>query len=82
MCCVRSVLHGWYARAHAIAAAHAGGVVAYISKRRSIVESIRILIVDDHAWFPWFRSGVNAMLGSKPEFEIVGEAATGRRSDL
>jgi len=37
--------------------------VAYIYKRWSIVESIRKLIVDDHAWF---RSGVNAMLGSEP----------------
>ena len=43
------------------------------------MESIRNLIVDDHALF---RCSVSAMLGSEPEFEIAGEAATGRRSDL
>jgi DNA-binding NarL/FixJ family response regulator len=46
--------------------------VAYTSKKRSILESIRNLMVDDHARF---RSGVNGMLGSEPEFKVIGEAA-------
>ena len=35
---------------------------------------IRILIVDDH---PIVRSGLAGSLGSQPDFEVVGEAATG-----
>ncbi|MEU8798485.1 response regulator transcription factor [Spirillospora sp. NPDC048819] len=35
---------------------------------------IRILLVDDH---PVVRSGIRAMLLDQPDFELVGEAATG-----
>ncbi len=35
---------------------------------------IRILVADDH---PVVRDGLVAMLGTQPDFEVVGEAATG-----
>jgi two-component system response regulator NreC len=38
---------------------------------------IRILIVDDHALV---RSGLSALLGSKPHLEVVGEAAEGNEA--
>jgi DNA-binding NarL/FixJ family response regulator len=38
------------------------------------MESIRILIADDHAHF---RSGIAALLLATPDIELVGEAATG-----
>ncbi len=44
---------------------------------RTVVESISILLADDHAIF---RYGLRAMLGSTPEFEVVGEAATGEEA--
>jgi DNA-binding NarL/FixJ family response regulator len=41
------------------------------------MDHTRILIADDHALF---RYGLRAMLGSVPEFEVVGEAATGKEA--
>jgi two-component system nitrate/nitrite response regulator NarL len=38
------------------------------------MEPIRVLIVDDHTLF---RSGLKALLGRQPGFEVVGEAADG-----
>jgi DNA-binding NarL/FixJ family response regulator len=38
------------------------------------METIRILIADDH---PMFRKGLKALLASEPDFEVVGEATTG-----
>jgi DNA-binding NarL/FixJ family response regulator len=38
------------------------------------LETLRILIAEDH---PLFRKGVISLLSSVPEFEVVGEAATG-----
>ncbi|MFB3817804.1 MAG: response regulator [Candidatus Methylomirabilales bacterium] len=38
---------------------------------------IRILLVDDHALF---RKGIASLLGSEPDFEVVGEAASGREA--
>ncbi|MFE3454191.1 response regulator transcription factor [Nonomuraea sp. NPDC059194] len=35
---------------------------------------IRIILVDDH---PVVRSGIRAMLAGQPDFELIGEAATG-----
>ena len=37
-------------------------------------DSLRVLIADDH---PIFRDGIRALLASVPDFEVVGEAATG-----
>jgi DNA-binding NarL/FixJ family response regulator len=41
------------------------------------MESIRVLIADDH---PVFRDGLRTLLGSLPEAELVGEAATGEEA--
>jgi two-component system nitrate/nitrite response regulator NarL len=39
--------------------------------------AIRILLVDDHTLF---RKGIASLLGSEPDFEVVGEAASGREA--
>ncbi len=41
------------------------------------MESTRVLLADDHTLF---RYGLRAMLSSVPEFEVVGEAATGEEA--
>jgi DNA-binding NarL/FixJ family response regulator len=41
------------------------------------MKPIRVLIADDHALF---REGVNAILKSVPDIEIVGEAGTGQQA--
>ena len=38
------------------------------------MKRLRILVVDDH---PIVRSGVTSVLATQPDFEVVGEAATG-----
>lgn len=38
---------------------------------------IRIVLVDDH---PVVRSGIRAMISDQPDFELVGEAATGEEA--
>lgn len=38
---------------------------------------IRILVVDDH---PIVRSGITGLLETEPDFEVVGEAASGERA--
>jgi DNA-binding NarL/FixJ family response regulator len=40
-----------------------------------MADPIRILVADDH---PVVRDGLVAMLGTQPDFEVVGQAATGR----
>jgi DNA-binding NarL/FixJ family response regulator len=40
-----------------------------------MADLIRILVADDH---PVVRDGLAAMLGTQPDFEVVGQAATGR----
>jgi DNA-binding NarL/FixJ family response regulator len=41
------------------------------------MEKLRILIADDH---PMFCHGIRMLLESKPDFEVVGEAATGEEA--
>jgi DNA-binding NarL/FixJ family response regulator len=41
------------------------------------VESVRVLIADDH---PHFRDGLRALLLSAPDIEVVGEAADGEEA--
>jgi len=41
------------------------------------VETLRILVAEDH---PLFRKGMISLLSSVPEFEVVGEAATGEEA--
>ncbi|MBI5927981.1 MAG: response regulator transcription factor [Chloroflexi bacterium] len=40
-----------------------------------MADTIRILVADDH---PVVRDGLVAVLGTQPDFEVVGEAANGR----
>jgi NarL family two-component system response regulator LiaR len=40
-------------------------------------EKIRVFVVDDH---PMIRSGLAAMIGAEPDFEHVGEAASGEEA--
>jgi DNA-binding NarL/FixJ family response regulator len=40
-----------------------------------VERTIRVLIADDHAVFRW---GLRTILGSEPDMEVVGEAATGK----
>lgn len=40
-------------------------------------KKIRVIVCDDHALF---REGVKTILGSQPEFEVVGEAEDGREA--
>ena len=54
-------------------------MVARVSKSRSRsaevgVDSIKLLVADDH---PMLREGLVAVLGTQPDFEVVGEAADG-----
>jgi DNA-binding NarL/FixJ family response regulator len=42
-----------------------------------MVETLRILVAEDH---PLFRKGMISLLSSVPEFEVVGEAATGEEA--
>ena len=41
------------------------------------MEPLRILVAEDH---PLFRKGMISLLSSVPEFEVVGEAATGEEA--
>ena len=41
------------------------------------METLRVLVAEDH---PLFRKGMIALLSSVPEFEVVGEAATGEEA--
>ena len=41
------------------------------------METLRILIAEDH---PLFRKGMISLHSSVPEFEVVGEAATGEEA--
>jgi DNA-binding NarL/FixJ family response regulator len=42
-----------------------------------MMQRIRVLIADDH---PVVRAGLQGMLASQPDFELVGEAATGKEA--
>lgn len=44
---------------------------------KGVDSPVRILIADDH---PVVRDGLAAMLGTQPDFEIVGEASTGQET--
>jgi DNA-binding NarL/FixJ family response regulator len=54
----------------------AGEIQGLIAKDVTILDSVRILIADDH---PMVREGLQSML-SGVGFEVVGEAATGREA--
>ncbi len=41
------------------------------------METLRILVAEDH---PLFRKGIISLLSSVPDFEVVGEAATGEEA--
>ena len=41
------------------------------------MDTLRILVAEDH---PLFRKGMVSLLSSVPEFEVVGEAATGEEA--
>ena len=41
------------------------------------METLRVLVAEDH---PLFRKGMISLLSSVPEFEVVGEAATGEEA--
>ncbi|MDQ5852743.1 MAG: response regulator transcription factor [Chloroflexota bacterium] len=41
------------------------------------MDSLRILIADDH---PLVRKGLRSVLGTVPEFEVIGEATSGREA--
>ena len=38
------------------------------------MDKVRLLVADDH---PMLREGLVAVLGTQPDFEVVGEAADG-----
>jgi DNA-binding NarL/FixJ family response regulator len=40
-----------------------------------VERTIRVLIADDHAVYRW---GLRTLLGSEPDLEVIGEAATGK----
>ena len=42
-----------------------------------MVDTLRILVAEDH---PLFRKGMISLLSSVPEFEVIGEAATGEEA--
>ena len=42
-----------------------------------MAEKLKLLIVDDH---PLFRKGLRALLGTLPQVELLGEAASGRQA--
>jgi two-component system, NarL family, response regulator LiaR len=42
-----------------------------------MAETIRILVADDH---PVVREGLVLMLGTQPEFDVIGQAATGKET--
>src|SRR5215204_4467585 len=46
-------------------------------RRSEKLETLRILVAEDH---PLFRKGMISLLSSVPEFEVVGEAATGEEA--
>jgi len=45
------------------------------TRNSEVSEQIRILLADDH---PVVRDGLAAILGTQPDFEVVGEAGNGR----
>jgi DNA-binding NarL/FixJ family response regulator len=45
------------------------------SEEFAMTETIRILVADDH---PVVRDGLVAILGTQPDFEVIGEAGTGQ----
>src|SRR5689334_11467686 len=46
-------------------------------KRRATMETLRVLLVDDH---PLFRDGLRMLLSALPDMEVVGEATGGAQA--
>src|SRR5215210_7553712 len=59
-----------------MASAHAY-VRDYRYRGNKVMERIRVFIADDH---PLFRHGIVALLSAMPDFEVVGEAASGEEA--
>lgn len=53
------------------------GNTPYSTAARNVMEPIRVLIADDHAFF---RIGLRGLLRLFPEIEVVGEAASGEEA--
>src|SRR6266567_3164657 len=64
--------HAWLSQRQAVARA---SWCIYPYRRSNLMDSLRILIADDH---PLFRKGMRTLLTATADAEVIGEATTGR----